>query len=66
MGDNIVKILYRTLPYSTDSLTLLYHDLDPEHSVVMGFQCINQADLFHTCMLHYDISVIVCVGNCSW
>ena len=31
------------------SLTSLYHDLDPEHSIVPGFQCIYM----------YDISQIV-------
>ena len=43
MGDNIGISSYRTLPYnavSAVSLTLLYHVLDPEHSVVTGFQCI--------------------------
>ena len=34
---------YRTLPYNAvvaASLTSLYHDLDPKHSVVWGFQCM--------------------------
>ena len=40
VGDNIVKIMYRTLPYNAPPLISLYHGLDPKHSVVMGFQCI--------------------------
>ena len=38
MGDNIVKNVSRTLPYSADSFTSLYHYLDLKHSVVTGFQ----------------------------
>ena len=41
MGDNIVIVEYQTLPYNADSLISLYHDLDPEHSIVQGFQCIS-------------------------
>ena len=49
MGDNIVKIMYRTIPYNANSLISLYHALDPNHSVVLGFQCTNnfQPYLFH-------------------
>ena len=39
MDDNIVKIMSRTLPYNAPPLIALYHGLDPEHSVVTGFQC---------------------------
>ena len=39
MGDNIGKIMYWPLSYNADSLTTLYHALDPNHSIVSGFQC---------------------------
>ena len=41
MGDNIVKIMHQTLPYNAVSFISLYHGLDPEHSVLTGFQCIS-------------------------
>ena len=48
MGNNTGTSGYRTLPYNavgaislTASLTTLYHDMDPEHSVVSRFQCIS-------------------------
>ena len=34
------KAIFRTRPYNTVSLISRYHGLDPDHSVVMGFQCI--------------------------
>ena len=40
MGNNIGKVMYPTLHYNADSLTMLYHDVDPKHSVVSRFQCI--------------------------
>ena len=40
MGDNIGKIMYRTLPYNAASLTTLWHHVDPKHSVVSSFLCI--------------------------
>ena len=34
MGDNIGKVVYRTLPNNADSLTTLYHQVDLKHSVI--------------------------------
>ena len=39
MGDNMRKIVYRTLPYTAASLTMLWHHVDPKHSVVSSFLC---------------------------
>ena len=40
MGDNIVKIMIRSLPYNAASLTTLWHLKDPNHSVVSRLLCI--------------------------
>ena len=40
MGDNIEKVVYQTLLYNTVSLTTLYHQMDPKHSVILREQCI--------------------------
>ena len=39
MGNNLGKVVYVTLPYNADSLTTLYHQVDPKHSVISRFQC---------------------------
>ena len=44
MGDNIGISSYWTLPYNAIcavSLTSLYHDMDPDHSIVSRFQCMS-------------------------
>ena len=41
--------MVQTLPYNADSLILLYHALDPDHSVVEGFQCINKVTFASHC-----------------
>ena len=43
MGDNIVEIMIWTLPYNAPPLISLYHGLDPDHSIITGFQC-NSSD----------------------
>ena len=68
MGDSVVKIMYWTLPYNADSLTSLYHGLDPEHSVVQGFQCILESLLLQMLVVeiqhrHGDISQMVRLEN---
>ena len=39
MGDNIGKVVYRTLTYKGDSLTTLYHHVDLKHSIISRKQC---------------------------
>ena len=39
MGDNIGKIIYRTLPYNSASLTTLWHHVDPNPSIISRLLC---------------------------
>ena len=41
MGDNIEISSFLTLQYNATPLISLCHVLDPNHSIVKGFQCIN-------------------------
>ena len=43
VGDNIVEIMYRTLPYNAPPLISRCHRLDPDHSFVTGFKCISKS-----------------------
>ena len=58
VGDNIVKIMYRTLPYNATPLISRCHRLDPNHSVVTGFQCTriwkNQTFFWVKIMLYFN------------
>ena len=42
-GNYIGTFSYRTLPYNAVlavSLTSLFHDLEPDHRIASGFQCM--------------------------
>ena len=63
MSDNIEIFSFRTLPYNTPSLIMLYHHVDPKGSVVWRLLCIYKSKTFYENSVNYCVFEKIAHGN---